>query len=207
MRKCVFSIKYKQHAKVVLNNVIKIYGNVENYKNEIWGNELNAEEVLSICKGYIKKYKIKTKVFFGDPYQVVTLMTPQGLSLVATPGYYWDLHLVSLLDQYIGCYHLRSVNKKHLTVETKKQCKENRIGWLDACWEGLATICAHIHYEKCELMYYPALYYYAVCMAEEKNFNDTFCSLYKYCTDFDDCWAQTMRVKRGISGDKIGGFC
>jgi hypothetical protein len=50
--------------------------------------------------------------------------------------------------------------------------------------------------------------YYAVCVAQESSFWDTFKTLMKYCTDFDDCWLQTIRVKRGIiDTSKDGAFC
>jgi len=57
-------------------------------------------------------------------------------------------------------------------------------------------------------MYIPALLYYAVCQAMTCSFCDTFKSLQKYITDFDDCWIQTLRVKRGLTDtSKPGGFC
>ena len=54
----------------------------------------------------------------------------------------------------------------------------------------------------------PAILYYAVCLAQESSFWDTFKILSKFIPEFDDCWIQTLRVKRGMSDtSKPGGFC
>ena len=74
--------------------------------------------------------------------------------------------------------------------------------------EGLATLSNHIHYDKSDLMTIPALLYFGVCLAQENSFWDTFKTLNKYVPDFDDCWLQTLRVKRGMTDtSKPGGFC
>ena len=89
-----------------------------------------------------------------------------------------------------------------------KKIKKKRIGWQLATEEGLASISNHIHYEKCSLLFVPAILYYAVCLSQENSFWDTFKILNKYVPDFNDCWLQTLRVKRGIADtSKIGGFC
>ena len=89
-----------------------------------------------------------------------------------------------------------------------KKIKKKRIGWLAATEEGLATLSNHIHYDKCNLLAVPALLYYAVCFAQENSFWDTFKMISKYTPEFDDCWIQTLRVKRGVTDtSKPGGFC
>ena len=50
--------------------------------------------------------------------------------------------------------------------------------------------------------------YYAVCVAMENSFWDTFRTLEKFTAGFDDCWLHTMRVKRGMTDtSKPGAFC
>ena len=72
----------------------------------------------------------------------------------------------------------------------------------------MASLSNHIHYQKCDLLYIPALLYYAVCLAMTSSFWDTFKGLQKYITDFDDCWLQTLRVKRGMADTREpGAFC
>jgi hypothetical protein len=41
--KIVFSNRYKVHAKLVIDEVIKIFGSANRYKEVVWGNELNAK--------------------------------------------------------------------------------------------------------------------------------------------------------------------
>ena len=54
----------------------------------------------------------------------------------------------------------------------------------------------------------PALLYYAVCVSMEHSFWETFKMMQKYTANFDDCWLQTLRVKRGIvDTSKPGAFC
>lgn len=115
-------------------------------------------------------------------------MSGGGLSLVGKNKYYRDIRLKSLLDHEIGTHHLRSVNHRNMDEKSMKKIKKGRIGWQLATEEGLASLGNHIHYTKCDLLFVPAMLYYAVCVAQESSFWDTFKTLYKYCTDFDDCW-------------------
>ena len=106
--KICFSNRYRLHAKLVIDEVIKIFGSATKYKEVAWGRELNAKEVLQICDDYIKKHKIDVNVFFGK--SLVTTMSNNGLSLVGKSGYYREVRLISLLDHEIGTHHLRSEN-------------------------------------------------------------------------------------------------
>lgn len=126
------------------------------------------------------------KFYFGKT--LVTTMTGNGLSLVDRPHYYRDLWLESLLDHEIGTHYMRSANQRVLSEEVNKILKKKRVGWSLATEEGVACLSNHIHYQKCNLLFVEALRYYAVCIAAESSFFDTFKALQKYVTDFDDCW-------------------
>jgi len=92
--------------------------------------------------------------------------------------------------------------------DISSKIKKKRIGWQLATEEGLASLCNHIYYTNCNLFYVPALLYYAVCISMECSFWDTFKAIHKYVVDFDDCWLQTLRVKRGVTDtSKPGAFC
>lgn len=128
--------------------------------------------------------------------------------MVAKPRYYRELRFQSLLDHEIGTHYLRSENNRNMNEELKDYIKKNRVGWQLATEEGVASLSNHIHYQKCDLLYIPALLYYAVCLAMTSSFWDTFKGLQKYITDFDDCWLQTLRVKRGMADTREpGAFC
>lgn len=45
----VYSNKYRSQAKSVIDEVIRIFGNCQNYKTEVYGRELEKDEVLDIC--------------------------------------------------------------------------------------------------------------------------------------------------------------
>lgn len=199
----VYSCKYRAKARLVIDEVIRIFGNAENYKDQVWGKKVYKEEILEICEQYLAKNKLDVRVFFGTA--LVTTMSAKGLSLLDT---YRDLRLVSLLDHEIGTHHVRSLNQKNMDESIKSSIKDSRIGWQLATEEGLASLGNHLHYGKCSLQYIPALLYYAVCLAQEGSFWDTFKGLQKYVTDFDHCWLQTIRVKRGIADtSRPGAFC
>mmetsp|Transcript_3488 Transcript_3488/g.5934 ORF Transcript_3488/g.5934 Transcript_3488/m.5934 type:complete len:344 (-) Transcript_3488:703-1734(-) len=202
----VYSTKYKNQAKLVIDDVLKTYGSCQKYKEEAWGKEINKEEILSICDKYLEVNKLDVNVYFGN--SLVTTMSGNGLSLVGTQNYYRDLRFRSLLDHEIGTHYIRSLNQRQLDEDSLKHIKKVRIGWQLATEEGLASISNHIHYENCDLFFIPALLYYAVCISQESSFWDTFKMISKYVSEFDDCWLQTLRVKRGM-GDtsKPGGFC
>jgi hypothetical protein len=161
---------------------------------------------VKICEQYMDKYKLDVNFTFGKT--LVTTMSGNCLCLVNKPNYYRDLRFKSLLDHELGTHFLRGENHRNMDDQYREVIKKNRIGWQLATEEGLASISNHIHYTKCDLFYIPALLYYAVCKAMEHSFWDTFKSLQKYISDFDDCWVQTMRVKRGQTDtSKPGGFC
>ena len=109
--KICFSNRYRLHAKLIIDEVIKIFGTATKYKEIAWGRELNAKEVLTICDDYIKKYKIDVNVFFGK--SLVTTMSNNGLSLVSKSNYYREIRLISLLDHEIGTHFLRKHNEKN----------------------------------------------------------------------------------------------
>lgn len=204
--KVVFSTKYRNYAKAVVEEVIKVFGSPQAYKEQTWGKELDKEEIMEIVNKYMKINRLSVDVFFGQ--SLVTTMTGNGLSLVGTPNYYREIRFKSLLDHEIGTHYIRSQNQRNMDDDLSKQIKKKRIGWQLATEEGLASLCNHIHYTNCNLFYIPALLYYAVCISMENSFWDTFKALEKYTIDFNDCWLQTMRVKRGMTDtSKTGAFC
>jgi len=102
----VYSNKYKNQAKYVIDEVIKLYGNASKYKEEAWGVDITKDEVIDICEKYIEQNKVDVNVFFGN--SLVTTMSGNGLSLVGTQNYYRDLRIKSLLDHEIGTHYVRS---------------------------------------------------------------------------------------------------
>ena len=104
----VYSSRFKNNAKYVMDEVIRIYGSCNKYKDEVWGKELSKEQVLEVCDKYLEDNKMDVHVFFGN--SLVTTMSGNGLSLVSTHNYYKDLRLRSLLDHEIGTHYTRTYN-------------------------------------------------------------------------------------------------
>jgi len=48
--KVVYSCRYRAKAKQVIDEVIKIFGNAENYKDKVWGKRIYKDEILDICE-------------------------------------------------------------------------------------------------------------------------------------------------------------
>lgn len=63
--KVVFSTKYRSYAKAVVEEVIKIFGSPQAYKEETWGKEINKEEIMEIVNKYMKVNRLSVDVFFG----------------------------------------------------------------------------------------------------------------------------------------------
>lgn len=115
--KVVFSNRFKQHAKIVIDEVIKQHGSASGYKEQAWGQEIEHEQVIKIVEHYLDMNKLSVHFFFGK--SLVTTMSGHGLSLVKKPKYYRDLRLKSLLDHEIGTHHMRSVNYSNMDPNIK----------------------------------------------------------------------------------------
>lgn len=123
----VYSTKYKQQAKQVIDETLRIYGSCQKYKEEAWGREINKTEIMEISEKYLEANNLDVNVYFGN--SLVTTMSGNGLSLVGTQNYYRDLRFKSLLDHEIGTHYLRALNHRNLDEEIQKQIKKIRIGW------------------------------------------------------------------------------
>jgi hypothetical protein len=95
-----------------MDEVLRIYGTCQKYKEEAWGREINKEEILDIANKYLEDYNLDVHVYFGN--SLVTTMSGNGLSLVGTPFYYRDLRFKSLLDHEIGTHYMRAHNHRQL---------------------------------------------------------------------------------------------
>lgn len=51
--KVVFSNRYKTHAKMVIDEVIRTMGSPANYKEQAWGLEISREEIVKITDNYL----------------------------------------------------------------------------------------------------------------------------------------------------------
>lgn len=135
----------------MIDEVIKIFGSGENYKKEVWGKQLNKDDCIIICNQYLERNNLNVNVYFSN--NLVTSMTGRGLALISKPYYYRDIWLKSLLDHEIGTHYIRSVNHRNLNSYILESVKANRIGWLMATEEGLASLSNHLLYDKCNLLY------------------------------------------------------
>lgn len=64
--KIVFSTKYRNYAKAVVEEVIKVFGSAQVYKEQIWGKELTTkDEIMEIVNKYMKINRLAVDVYFG----------------------------------------------------------------------------------------------------------------------------------------------
>lgn len=62
----VFSTKYRNYAKAVVEEVIKVFGSPQAYKEQTWGRELDSkEEIMEIVNKYMKVNRLAVEVYFG----------------------------------------------------------------------------------------------------------------------------------------------
>jgi hypothetical protein len=71
--KVVFSNRYKQHAKIVIDEVIKVHGSAQGYKETAWGNEIEPDQVVKITEQYLDRFKLDVHFYFGK--SLVTTMS------------------------------------------------------------------------------------------------------------------------------------
>ena len=122
--KIVYSSRYKNHAKIVIDEVIRTMGSAQGYKEQAWGAEIEREDITKITDDYLKKYKLDVNYWFGK--SLVTTMSGNGLSLVGKPKYYRDLRFKSLLDHEIGTHYLRSENMRNMDEDLRASIKKYR---------------------------------------------------------------------------------
>ena len=158
---------------------------------------MDHKETLNIVSSYLIESNLTVNVKFSKI--LITTMSASGLTLVETPYFYRDHSFRAVLDHEIGTHHIRSLNQNNLDPKIQTHLKKVKRGWMLSAEEGLASISVHMHYTKCDLFFNPALNYFAACTAMENDFWNTFKTLFKYTTGFDECWIKTLRVKRGIS--------
>ena len=48
--KVVYSCRYRAKAKIVIDDVIKEFGNAEIYKDKVWGKRIYKDEILDITE-------------------------------------------------------------------------------------------------------------------------------------------------------------
>ena len=135
----VFSTKYRSYAKAVVDETMRLFGSAGGYKEQVWGKEINRDEVMAIAQRYMQGTKVYVDVYFGK--SLVTTMSGHGLSLVGTPNYYREVRFKSLLDHEIGTHYVRSQNHQAMDPSTRAKIKKKRVGWQLATEEGLASIC------------------------------------------------------------------
>ena len=63
--KIVFSTKYRSYAKAVIEEVINEYGSPTGYKEQVWGKEINKEEIMEIANKYMNANNLSVDVYFG----------------------------------------------------------------------------------------------------------------------------------------------
>lgn len=64
--KVVFSTKYRNYAKAVVEEVIKVFGTPHAYKELTWGKELTTkDEIMEIVNKYMKVNRLAVDVYFG----------------------------------------------------------------------------------------------------------------------------------------------
>ena len=64
--KVVFSTKYRNYAKAVVEEVIKVFGTPQAYKEQTWGKELTTkDEIMDIVNKYMKVNRLAVDVYFG----------------------------------------------------------------------------------------------------------------------------------------------
>lgn len=64
--KIVFSTKYRNYAKAVVEEVIKVFGSAQAYKEQTWGKELTTkDEIMEIVNKYMKINRLAVDVYFG----------------------------------------------------------------------------------------------------------------------------------------------
>ncbi|KAL0246546.1 hypothetical protein GEMRC1_007758 [Eukaryota sp. GEM-RC1] len=197
-------------AKSVLQTVLSRFQNYSQYLSAVCGpSALTASQAMNVIQNYTSPLKIKQKdqlkIQYKRTLSVPFAITGHTLFIRLPFPKLTSSHVLAMCDHEIGTHFLRSLNQSKQSLKSRSLRDELGLSEVLAfdTEEGLATLHTVIN-NQVKILFKPALHYYACCMAEKLPFVDLYHHLANYMDKVDDCWEETVRLKRGVPAQACG---
>ncbi len=190
-------------AQSILDGIIRKWGNESTYLHGTEGRVLTRDEVENTVGNYLDANQLRhlVNVNFTPSITARTSMHKNTLN-IRLPVQYREHGIIGTLNHEIGTHFLRRLNDEKQPWHKNRSEFDMRPALITE--EGLAVINGQYGEEE-KGLWFPALGYYAVYLAEKMSFSQLFAELRKYSDDKDRRWSLCMKVKRGIKDTSIPG--
>ena len=191
------SAEYVNVARSILDVVISKWKSEEAFLEEIEGPALTREEFTTVTREYLKKYGLEQQVKITFSSQFVSPTSMNGNEMrVRLPISHRKKRILGTLDHEIGTHYFRRLNEEKQPWAKKREAFG--LGSYLETEEGLAILNAHISLGS-PLLWFSAIFYYAVYQASRMSFAELFADLRQYVSDKERRWNMCVRAKRGMT--------
>lgn len=191
------SAEYLKIAREILNAVIGKWKTEAAFLEEVEGQPVSKEKFTATVREYLKKYGMDQQVKMTFSANFVSPTSMQGNEMrVRLPISHREKRILGTLDHEIGTHYFRRLNEDKQPWAGKREA----FGFSPhlETEEGLAILHAHLSLPT-PMLWFSALFYYAVYQASKLSFAELFADLRQYVVDKERRWNMCVRAKRGMT--------
>src|SRR5258708_610665 len=182
-------------AKVIIDAVIKKWGNESAYLDDVEGKLLGREEATEIIKQYLRESGLLDKVTLHFSSNFIPRTHIEGYKMnIRLPIEYREHGMKGMLDHEIGTHVYRRINDEVQVWHTQRE-QFKLENYLET-EEGLAVLNYYLDSKEPYFWIY-ALQYYACFLASTMSFSQVFSQLKPYVDDRERRFKIVLRAKRG----------
>lgn len=199
------SDEYLATARFILSKVLKTWPDDESYLVETEGSELTRSEVEQGIKSYLQRHNAETQVSIHYTMRTASRTSVKGTALyIQQPVKYRSQGLMGMLEHEVGVHIFRRLNNEQ--QPWKGHRSQFELQPYLATEEGLAVL--HSNATRSDKhLWFPALSYLAVYLAQRLSFAQLAKELQAYVSDPERLWSICLKVKRGLKDTSMpGGF-
>jgi len=191
------SAEYLKIGRSILDAVIGKWKTEVAFLEEVEGQPLSKEQFAVTVREYLKKYGMDQQVKITYSPNFVSPTSMQGNEMrVRLPISHRAKRILGTLDHEIGTHYFRRLNEDKQPWAGKREAF-GLSPYLET-EEGLAILHAHLSLPT-PMLWFSALFYYAVYQASKLSFAELFADLRQYVTDKERRWNMCVRAKRGMT--------
>lgn len=191
------SAEYLKTARAILDAVIAKWKSEAAFLEEVEGQAVTKEQFTTTVRQYLKKYNMEQQVRISFSTNFVSPTSMQGNEMrVRLPISHREKRILGTLDHEIGTHYFRRLNEDKQPWASKREAFG--FGSYLETEEGLAILHAHLSLPS-PMLWFSALFYYAVYQASRMSFAELFADLRQYVNDKERRWNMCVRAKRGMT--------
>lgn len=199
------SEEYVATARYILNKVLKTWPSDEAYISETEGSELTSTEVEQGIRSYFQRHGLENLASITYSGKMASRTSVKGTNLIVRqPTSYRAQGLQGMVEHEVGVHIMRRLNDDQQPWKGKRS-QFDLHSYL-ATEEGLAVL--HSNAARADKhLWFPALSYLAVYLAQRLSFAQLAKELQVYVSDSERLWSICLKVKRGLKDTSMpGGF-